>query len=129
MFGFGGMKTRGGDLDSDIDQNRIKARFWDVLQQVKSPGKPCQSNENGGEQSVTNLAPHFLVGRVTDVRCRLDDPTKNPGHQTGNCLGEQNRSGVIFIPDACGTLGAVDAAYDGRQSKWQDDRQPVQGRT
>ena len=64
---------------------------------------------------------------MADVWRGLNDATAGTGDDGCNPLDRDDPAGVILVAGGCGTLGAIDAAYDRAQREWDDDRQIVDG--
>src|SRR5205085_2443114 len=69
---------------------------------------------------------HCLVGRMTDVRRRLNHTTAEAGEQRSQRLDGDNLARVVFIANRRGTFGAVDASHDRGECKRNNDWQVMQ---
>ena len=117
-----GVEALAGDLEADKDENRqegwLRDQFVDIAER---PRQPRSSHQQGCGQRVGGPSPHRLVGRVTDVGCRLDHPAAEAGDERRHRFDTDDLRRVIFVTGGCGAFSTVNAADHRAEGERDDD--------
>ena len=123
-----GAKRLRRDFQADEHEDGEHRRLGQPLEDMREPTEVSGSpDEERRSQRVGRPAAHRLVGRMTNVRRRLDDTAEAAGGHGGDPFSQQDRPRVVFVSGSRRAFRTVDASHDRRHSERQSDRQPRQG--